>query len=141
MTSVLTSAYLMLKKIMYITRLVRISKLSAGENSKLALDPSDSNKQLLISLWKSIEDAVIDLMCRHFVELDVQEITNEVKITRTLKKMPQKIVQRDVFYDDYEVIDENETQTKTVCPPTVKLAAGTSLFFVLFIEAFLAKIY
>lgn len=129
MTGVLTSAYLMLKKILYITRLVRISKLPPEEDSKTSLDPSESNKEHLISLWKSIEDAVIDLMCRHFVELDVQEITNEVKVTHTLKKIPKKIVQRDIFSDGYEIIDENETKTQTVCPPTVKLAAGTCLFF------------
>ena len=127
-TGVLTSAYLMLKKILYITRLVRLSKLPPGTDTKNSLDQSESNKKLIVSLWNSIEDAVIDLMSRHFIELDVQEITNDVKATGILKKVPKKIVQRDIFSEDYEISDDVEAQTQTVCPPTVKLAAGKCLF-------------
>jgi hypothetical protein len=123
MASVLTSAFLMLKKILYITRLVRLSGLPGDVDIKKSLEPSESNRNLIVSLWNSIEDAVIDLMSRHFIESDVQDITNEVK-GDIVKKAPKKIVQRDIFSDDYEIGDEIDPLTLTVCPPTVKLAAG-----------------
>ena len=134
----LSCAFLILKKILYIIKLISINKKTPNNGGKLvAFVISESTKKMIISLWKSIEEIIIDVLNMHYVELDVQDISNEVKGDPNSKfyvseKAPNGENLKDIF--SVENANEKEDLEKsTVCPPTVRLSAGNIFFYFIFI--------
>ena len=126
-SSMLSAAFMMLKKTLHVMRLFGISKSGETVISRNTYSTSEHNKETIFSFWSDVENIIIDVLNAHFVETDVQDISNEVSgDSNTAAYVDPRSSDnlRDIFSDEND--RDNEAVPVTICPPTVRLAAGES---------------
>jgi tRNA U34 5-methylaminomethyl-2-thiouridine-forming methyltransferase MnmC len=73
----LSCAFFSLRRLVYILRLLSLArKLRDGDENPHAYEMKDSVRKCVLSMWSDVEDMIIAELKRHFVEKDVENITN-----------------------------------------------------------------
>lgn len=75
----LGSAFLSLRRLVYILRLLSLTKkLRDGDEHPYAYEMKESVRKQVLGMWADIEEMIIGELKRHFVERDVENITDGV---------------------------------------------------------------
>lgn len=135
-TALLDAALTMLRKLLYVLRLLSFSKyLSSLETPISSSSPAllgwkykiqENNRRTVLALWMEVESILLSEMKIHFVEQDVENISDQktAAFSPAFAAVNQASIMPSKLESDADVADSIGDDAGPIFPPSVKLAAS-----------------